>query len=280
MKQVFFTLPVGGGLKIYGYGVMLAIAFFAAGGLASWRARREKLDPLLLEDLAFWMILGGLIGARAIFVWEYWRAKPWSFWSIFKIWEGGIVFYGSVLGGLATFLLYRLVRPFPVRPVLDVIAPSLALGIAIGRIGCFLNGCCYGDRCDLAWGVSFPKGSLPYHDQLDNGLIDSTRAWSLPVHPTQIYSAIDGFLLLGLLSAFFPHRRRDGEVMALLMVAYPVSRFLIERLRNDEGVFAFGMTISQNISVFLLIAGLINWFVLSYWPKERYADKAAAVESK
>ena len=67
--------------------------------------------------------------------------------------------------------------------------------------------------------------------------------------------------------------------MALLMVAYPVSRFLIERLRNDEGVFAFGMTISQNISVFLLIAGLINWFVLSYWPKERYADKAAAVES-
>ena len=83
MKQVFFTLPVGGGLKIYGYGVMLAVAFFASAGLASWRSRREKLDPLLLEDLAFWMILGGLIGARAIFVWEYWRVKPWTFWSIF-----------------------------------------------------------------------------------------------------------------------------------------------------------------------------------------------------
>ena len=86
--------------------------------------------------------------------------------------------------------------------------------------------------------------------------IDPARcAWSLPVHPTQLYSAIDGVLLLLLLSAYYPLRRRDGEVMALLMVTYPITRFLIEYLRNDEGIFWFGLTISQNISVFLLLPG-------------------------
>ena len=90
-------------------------------------------------------------------------------------------------------------------------------------------------------------------------MIPRDALWSLPVHPTQLYSAIDGLVLLVLLSAYYPLRRRDGEVMALLMVTYPVTRFLIEYLRNDEGIFWFGLTISQNISVFLLLAGILFW---------------------
>jgi phosphatidylglycerol:prolipoprotein diacylglycerol transferase len=89
---------------------------------------------------------------------------------------------------------------------------------------------------------------------------------SLPVHPTQLYSAIDGIVLLWLLSAYYPLRRRDGEVMALLMVTYPITRFLIEYLRNDEGGIFLGLTISQNISILLFLAGLLFWYVLSRSP--------------
>jgi phosphatidylglycerol:prolipoprotein diacylglycerol transferase len=107
-------------------------------------------------------------------------------------------------------------------------------------------------------------------------LISGSSPWSLPVHPTQLYSAVDGFVLLILLSAYYPLRRRDGAVMALLMIAYPVTRFLIEYLRNDEQVFLLGLTVSQNISVLLLGAGLFFSFWLSRRPACRYCDEGRA----
>lgn len=274
MRQVLFTIPVFGGIKIFGYGMMLFFAFLGSTRLAAWRARREKLDPELLYDLAIWVFIGGLLGARLFYVYQYWGDRIRTVGDIFRIWEGGIVLYGSIMGGTAAFFLYRAIRPFPLRPLLDVVAPSLALGIAIGRLGCFLNGCCYGDLCDLPVAVSFPKDSPPWKAQAVYGLISPNAAWSLPVHPTQIYSAIDGFLLTLLLSAYFPIRKRDGEVMALLMVTYPITRFLIEYLRNDEGSFFAGLTISQTISIPLLAGGLMFWFYLSKQPRERYADHA------
>ncbi|MCA1686065.1 MAG: prolipoprotein diacylglyceryl transferase [Planctomycetia bacterium] len=171
-------------------------------------------------------------------------------------------------------------RPFPLRPFLDVIAPALALGIAVGRFGCFLNGCCYGDVCRLPWAVSFPEPSPPWQAHHAAHLIGPDARWSLPVHPTQIYSVIDGLVLVLLLLAYYPHRRRDGEVMALLMVTYPVTRVLVEYLRNDERVFFAGMTISQNISLALMACGLSFWYGLSRLPPSRYADSAGAVRGE
>ena len=280
MRHILFTLPVLG-LPIYGYGLMLFFAFLGSMNLAAWRARREKLDPEIIYDLALWVFLGGLAGARLLYVWQYWGVRVKTFADIFKIWEGGIVFYGSVLGGLIAFLAYWRARPFPLRPTLDAIAPSLALGIALGRIGCFLNGCCYGDQCDPSYpfGVRFPAQSSPWADQVRHGVLSPESAWSLPVHPTQLYSTLDGLLLLALLTAFYPLRRKDGEVMGLLMLTYPVTRFLIERLRNDEGAFFLGMTISQNISVLLLFGGFAYWAWLARLPATRYADTAASLES-
>jgi phosphatidylglycerol:prolipoprotein diacylglycerol transferase len=110
-------------------------------------------------------------------------------------------------------------------------------------------------------------------------LIAPDAHWSLPVHPTQIYSAIDGLILTLLLLAYFPIRRRDGEIMALLMVTYPLSRILIEYLRNDEAAFFAGMTISQNISLALLAFGLLYWYRLSFLPLERHADIREVVPS-
>jgi phosphatidylglycerol:prolipoprotein diacylglycerol transferase len=242
MQQVLFEIP-GLGLKLFGYGFMLMLAFLGAMTLAARRAARERLDPEIIYDLAVWVFLGGLLGARLFYVVQYWGVRVHRISDIFKIWEGGIVLYGSLIGASAALFGYWLLRRFPLLPTLDAIAPSLALGVALGRFGCFLNGCCYGDRCNLPWAVRFPKGSPPWGDQVRAGLITRDAVASLPVHPTQLYSTIDGLILLVLLLAFYPLRRRDGEVMALLLLTYPLTRFLIEWLRNDESVFVAGMTI-------------------------------------
>ncbi len=177
---------------------------------------------------------------------------------------------------------------------MDAVAPAIALGLALGRVGCFLNGCCYGDECALPWAVAFPPGSPPWWHQVVDpegrlthhvpgvtqqvvnavhaGKVPADTAWSKPVHPTQIYSVIDGLILLGLLLAFYPLRRRDGQVMALLLVTYPVTRFLIERLRGDEPAFFAGMTVSQNVSIGLFAVGVAFWAFLQTRPARLYAD--------
>jgi phosphatidylglycerol:prolipoprotein diacylglycerol transferase len=294
MRQVLFEIP-GLHLRIFGFGVMLCLAFFAAVSLAAWRAKKSKLDPEILYDLALWILLGGLFGARAFYVWEYWGDRITSVGEVFQIWEGGIVLYGGVMGASLAGLVYWLRRPFPLLPVLDCVAPAIALGLPLGRVGGFLNGCCYGDECQAPWAVSFPPGSPPWwHQAVDahglatphlpgvtqkvvkavhDGSVPPGTSWSRPVHPTQLYSVIDGLVLLGLLTAFYPLRRRDGEVVALLLVTYPVTRFLIERLRGDEPAFFAGMTVSQNVSIAVLVVGLAFWGYLSTRPVGRYADR-------
>jgi phosphatidylglycerol:prolipoprotein diacylglycerol transferase len=301
MKQILFEIE-GTGIRLYGFGVMFCIAMLASMYLAALRARRYRLDPDNVLDLAFWVFIGGLIGARLFFVIQY-RANFRSFWEIFEIWKGGIVLYGGVIGGSLGGMIYWWRRRFPLLAMWDLVAPSIALGIALGRIGCFLNGCCYGDRCDAPWAVSFPVESIPWWDQVREELppqfagipldripieqIEQTltehpelRGGSYHIHPTQLYSAIDGFVLLILLLAFAPVRRRDGEVIALLMLAYPIDRFLIEQLRNDEKVAAFGMTISQGISVLILAVGVLLWAWLLTRPAKRWSDQAGAIEER
>ena len=275
MRSILFTIPIPGRgpLPVFGFGLMFVFALLGAMQLAAWRARRERLDPDGVLDMGFWVVIGGLLGARGLYVWQYWGTNVKSFWEVFKIWQGGIVFYGCVIGGAAALFAYWFRTRFPFRATIDVMAPSIALGIALGRLGCFLNGCCYGDLCEVPHlGVTFPAQSAPWHDQWQQGLIPASAPRSLPVHPTQLYSALDGLILLGLLSAYYPLRRRDGEVMALLAVTYPITRFLIERLRNDEGAFFAGMTISQNISLALMVIGLAFWAWLSTQPRVRYAE--------
>ena len=276
MRQVLFTIPVFGGLKVFGYGSMLVLAFIGSTWLAAWRARREKLNPDVILDMAFWIFFTGLVGARLFYCFQYWGDQVKTVWDVVQYWKGGIVYYGGILGGTLAFFVYRHFRPFPLRPYLDALAPAIMVGTLFGRLGCFLNGCCYGDQCNLPWAVSFPRFSPPWDDQHTHGLIPADAARSLPVHPTQLYSSLDSLIILVLLTAFYPLRRRDGEVLGLLMVTYPITRFLIEYLRNDEGVFFAGFTISQNISIVLLLGGLAYWLWLSRLPRTRLADEPSA----
>jgi phosphatidylglycerol:prolipoprotein diacylglycerol transferase len=276
MRQVLFTIPIFGGLKVFGYGAMLVVAFVSSTWLACWRARRERLDPEVIADMSFWVFLFGLIGARLFYCVEYWGEEIKTLWDVIQYWKGGVVYYGGIVGGVAAFFFYWKLRPFPVRAYMDVVAPSIAVGTLFGRLGCFLNGCCFGDLCRLPWGVAFPVNSPPWLQHRHLGLIGSNALYSLPVHPTQVYSAIDAFVILLLLTAYYPLRRRDGEVIGVLMLAYPVSRFLIEYLRNDESAVYAGMTISQTISVVLLVGTGLYWAWLSTLPKDRYSDHVPA----
>lgn len=270
MRQILFMIP-GLGLRVPSFGLMLMLACFFALGLTRRRARRGGLDPDIVTDLAFFVFAGGFLGARALFVAQNPGVFPhWT--DALRVWQGGIVFYGCILGGLAGAVIYRALRPFPFLPMTDAVAPALALGIALGRIGCYLNGCCYGAISAQPWAVSFPAGTLPWARHVEAGLIPSWAARSLPVHPKQLYAAASGFLLLAILWAYHPRRRRDGQVMALLMVAYPISRFALEFTRGDAGGLHAGLTISQYISLGLLVGGLVAWRALSRRPPGLWAD--------
>ena len=203
MRQVLFRIP-GLNLPLYGFGIMIVVGFYLGLLLAVRRSKRENLDPNVIYDLIVWLLIGGMVGARLFCVVEYWDQIE-TFTDIFKIWEGGIVFYGSVIGATAGFFLARLVRPFPILKTLDVLAPSIALGIAFGRVGCFLNGCCYGDVCPFRWlAVHFPPNSPAWNAERARGLIPVDAPTSLPLHPTQLYAAIDGLVLFRPPGGVFP----------------------------------------------------------------------------
>jgi phosphatidylglycerol:prolipoprotein diacylglycerol transferase len=270
MYRVLWELP-GLGLKVPSFSVALVVACFGSLYLTVSRARREGIDTEAVYGLAVWLMTGGFLGARGLYL----VSHPESLRSLSVlggIGQGGIVYYGCIIGGLIGSVLYWYRSPFPFRRMADAVAPALALGCAIGRVGCLLNGCCYGALSGLPWAVAFPAGTLPWARQVESGLIAPSALHSLPLHPTQLYAALDGLLLLGLLTAYHPRRRRDGEVMALLMVSYPVTRFLIEGLRDDEPAVLGGLTLSQVLSVVVFLGGLVAWACLLRTPAGRASD--------
>ena len=270
MRRILFEVP-GVGFQVAGFSVALAIACVGALWLTAWRAKRERIDPEKVYDLGVWVITGGFIGARALFILTH-PDTIRSFLDIFRVWQGGIVFYGCIIGGLIGSTIHWWRKPFPFLAMADAVAPSLAFGAAVGRVGCYLNGCCWGAISTLPWAVRFPRESFPWFRQVENGLLTPDSASSLPVHPTQLYSAFDGLLILTLLTAYFPRRKRDGEVMALLTVTYPLTRFLNEALRSDEPANMLGMTMSQAISVAIFLAGVAFWIALLRRPVGLYRD--------
>ncbi len=362
---VFLPRVFPDGLPVRGYGLMLLVGITSGVGMAMYRARQGGLDPEVILSLAIWLVVCGVVGARLFYVTEYWsesfagKGPRDTLLEIANIPEGGLVIYGGLIGAAFGFVVFVLKHRLPLLAMADLIAPSMAIGLAFGRIGCFLNGCCYGGVSDLPWHVTFPKFSSrfeasqptevqryspPYTDQASHGelhgfrmspkgdepalvkrvdpgspaaeaglktgdaigainglqihspldaklrMLDLFRTQqavhltlrdgrtidipaitlperSQPVHPTQLYSAIDGGILGWLLWSFFPYRRRDGEAIALLLTIHPITRFLLEIIRTDEpAVFGTGLTISQNVSLVLLACGAALWWYLSCRP--------------
>lgn len=241
-----------GPLTIHWYGVMIALAFLAGLWTATRRARRENISSERIADIVLWLMVGGILGARIVYVTTYWKdefaGQPLS--EIFMIQHGGLVYYGGLIGAaLAGFICIRW-KKLPLWKTVDVLAPSCALGNFFGRIGCLLNGCCYGRACNLPWAIRFPPGH---------------PTGGLPVHPTEIYDALDNFILYLLLAWLFRRKKFDGEVFATYLIGYAITRTVMEYFRGDypPDQIHFGLTPGELISIPIFIAGLVLGIVLS-----------------
>lgn len=275
MRRILFEIPIPFLQKVipvYSYGFMLMIAFLVAISIARWRARKEGIDPNKISDLAIYIVCAAILGARIFFVVQFFDNYKDNLLGVFKIYEGGLVYYGGLFAGTITGFLFIKKHRLPLLKTIDAVIPSGAIGLGLGRIGCFLNGCCFGKVAHhIPWAVQFPRtmdkagmidGSPAFLHQYDLGLLHLSDAHSLPVHPTQLYSFLSDLALFFILIAFLRYRRRDGEVFLLFGIIYPIIRFCMELLRDDTPLFFNSFTIAQIISMIMFAVSLTLFIIL------------------
>jgi phosphatidylglycerol:prolipoprotein diacylglycerol transferase len=226
------------GLEIKTYGVIVAVAFLAGIYLASMLAEREGIKKDTIIDLGIVIIICALLGARILYVLIWWKDYLKHPLDIFKVWEGGLVYYGGFLMAVAGVLWWLKRNKLPFLKVTDILTPFLALGHSIARIGCFCSGCCYG-RPD------------------PHGIIFKSIGDNIPHLPTQLYESAANFLNFIVLILFYRYaRRKQGDVFYLYLLNYGVIRTLIELFRADpERGVILGLSTSTFISIFLILGG-------------------------
>lgn len=371
MQQILWHIPIKTswfpeGIPIYGFGMMLFVAFIVCTWMAGRRAEREGVAREHIQDMTIWLFLGGLLGARILYLLkeEHVETLKEFFVKLPQIWNGGIILYGAILGALAGYVgawwfIFRKLGVSTLK-MADIVAPATAVGICLGRIGCFLNGCCYGapvcPNCPTVavhfpWTAPAGEGLVhagdqdlgftfaPADRQLGKGAVvgkvephsaaarhhvkpgdviiragdkdvkgpDDVREYlnsfreatsgrrgqtnldfeltrpgelqdtdpftprTLGVYPTQLFESVSMFLLLLVLLAYYPFRRHDGQVMAVLMMGYGIHRWLNEQLRDDARPEGF----EKYTSLILLAAGALLWLYL--WRKPaQYPAQAPA----
>ena len=249
MHPIAFYL---GSLPVRWYGVMMALAFLAGLWTATRRARLANVSGDVIADVTLWLMAGSIIGARFVYVTTYWHTEfagqPFS--EVFMIQHGGLVYYGGLIGAMISGLGYLFLKKQPVWKIADILAPSVALGSVFGRIGCLLNGCCFGRACDLPWAIHFPA------DHETHGAA---------VHPTEIYDALLNLALYFFLAWLFRRKKFDGQIFSTYLIVYAVFRSIVEYFRGDyptDHVHA-GLTSAQLVSVPIFVAGLVLAAVLA-----------------
>ena len=337
------------GLAIRGYGFFVAVGVLSAVALGCRLGQQLGFDRDTILTSAFYIVGCGIVGARLFYVIEYFddfrrESASATVAAMLRFHEGGLVVYGGFIGAVVGFAAFVLRTKTPPLKLLDVYPSAMMVGLGFGRLGCLMNGCCWGGLCATAIAIAFPAGSPPYMRHLETGellgarleplegghrwrvvRVDSGSAaaakgvhvgdeiigrrllmapddlrrvvresrknngsrpvlewtttdrrrlvWrvqdlpaeSLPVHPAQLYASVNAFLLAGLLYFYVGYRRRPGDVFALLITLYPVSRFLLERIRSDEpGIAGTSFTISQWVSIVLLLTATA-WWVSTRW---------------
>ncbi len=239
MNPVAFEI---GSRPIYWYGIMVALGFIAAMFHWTRLARRSGLAPELGADLAMWTLVGGVAGARLAYVAahaSHYLAHPVE---ILRVDQGGLIFYGGLLGGMLAVAWLGRRRKLPAGRFADYAITGVPLGHAFGRVGCFLNACCYGAPT---------SGPLGFH------------AAGAHRHPVQLYEATLNVLLYLALLRYHGRRGRSGRVLALYLAGYGTIRFGLEFLRGDERAEWLGFVVAQEISLALVAAGGVLWGLLS-----------------
>ena len=238
-------------LSLHTYGACMAVGFFICWKLAEKLSGRRDLSDLLM-----YLMIGGVAGSRIAYVIEHWQTQfARAPLDIFKVWQGGLMFYGGFILALIVFFVWCRVKKESPLAMSALICVVLPLGHACGRIGCFFYGCCYGRLSESALAVSFPRGSPAWGEQLEHGLIDSTALRSLPVLPTQLFEAAALLVLFALVLAIYLRTRRYAA--GVYLVGYAFIRFGLEYLRGDPRAAVGPFSISQTISIGVFLAGVV-----------------------
>ena len=241
-----------GSFYLPSYGVMVALAFLAGLAITVKLARRKGLNPELITNLAVYVALAGMLGAKIlmiVFDWNGYMANPRSIFSLATLQAAG-VFQGGLILALVTAFLYMRRQGLPLLTTSDAFAPGLALGHAIGKVGCFAAGCCWGIETKLPWAVTFhdPAAALLTGVPLE-----------IALHPAQLYESGAEALAFGFLYWRFGRPHAAGQIIGLYLVISSVLRFLIEFTRNHEQALPFGLplSITQWIAIGLAAAGAV-----------------------
>jgi phosphatidylglycerol:prolipoprotein diacylglycerol transferase len=235
-----------GPFTLYSFGLMVIIGFLAGVFLARRLAGERGLPGEAFVDAAVVMLFASVAGARLLFVALHWRDYS-GLAEAAAIWRGGMSFHGGLAAGVLAGVIYMRRLKLPVLALGDAAAPALALGYAIGRVGCLLNGCCYGGPTTLPWGMHFPDADPRFL-----------------YHPAQVYASILNLMLMAALIHAYRRPHRSGQVLALYLGGYSVYRFAIESLRKGvtAKVLAFGLTEAQVFSIFVIVAAAAWWLWL------------------
>ena len=250
MHPVLFKIPFVG-LSIHSYGVMVALAFLVGMWFIAREAKIKGLNQANISDLFFYLVVAAIVGSRIMFIIISERQEfihnPLIF---FKIWNGGLVFYGGVIGTLIVSIWYSKKKNMQYSKVADCFTPALPLGHAIGRIGCFLAGCCYGRVLDhTTWySTTFPISS------------NSFAPTGMPLYPTQLMECFGELIIFGLIMLVRRWRKFDGQLIATYLMLYAILRSFNEYFRGDvvRGfIIEPWLSTSQFVSIFLFIIGAL-----------------------
>jgi len=232
------------------------IGFVAGLWTASRRGICDGLEPAVIQDLGVWLIVGSIVGARILYVVSYWKedfaGKPLT--EVFMVQRGGLVFYGGFIGACLATIIYAKWKKLALWKLADVLAPSISLGYFFGRIGCFMNGCCYGRPTHVPWAVQFPQPNPFYPER---------------IHPTQLYESFLGLVLYASLAWLYRRKKFDGQIFATYLLCYAVLRAFVETFRGDYPIHYLGgwATPAQLVSLGIFVAGLILYWQLPRKPQ-------------
>jgi len=242
MHPILFKI---GPITIYTYGVLIATAFFLGLALAARQARVEGEDPQKIMDLSFYILISAIVGSRLLYIVVEYKEYISNPLRIFKVWEGGLVFYGGFIMAMAVVIIYIRKHEMNLWKVGDILAPSVAIGQGVGRLGCFFAGCCYGRETDVPWAFIFKDPN-------------TLAPMDVHLHPTQLYDSANGFIIFVILLILRKFKKFDGQLFWTYTLLYAVGRFIVEIFRGDERGFVIEsfLSTSQFIAIPLFIVSL------------------------
>ena len=254
-----------GRFEVHSYGVMLAISFLIGIYWSMSRAKKRGIDPNRVMDLSLIIVFSAIVGSRLMYVVTHldefhgrWLDTFNPFQSSGAIGLGGLTMLGGVVFALIAVVIFCVKKKIHLLKLCDILSPSFALGIFLTRIGCFLNGCCYGKPCKLPWGVRFPLSSAAGSESLLQGML---------LHPTQLYSSLYGLVILVVLLLIDRKRHFDGFLLSVFFMLYGTFRFIVDFFRFYEtsvqmSFFGQGITFNQIISFLMFILGVYIYLKL------------------